>query len=427
MFEELLERTCECGRTHSLTTRDYIVERGAISKLPALLEKLGVGGKPLLVFDSNTRLATEGLIPAALNAADTLILEGDDIHPDEGPISEIRAAAPGHSVILAIGSGVINDCVRYVASQTELPYISVPTAASVDGYVSSSAVVTLNGAKKTLPAVAPTAVVADIDVIAAAPQRLTASGVGDMLSKYISIADWRVGWLVSDEYYCPFTANMQIDAVDTIMKNIDGIANGDTDAISILTEGLLLSGIAMQMVGITRPASSFEHHFSHYLEVAPPPGDFDKSALHGEKVGVSTLIAAKYYPVFANLAGRIFKENLPNRFDIDKIAALYSDTSPSVIEYVRKENVPNVTDLLNPELLRENYGKVMAIAEGLPSHDVLREALLKVGGRTSYGELGLTGGQFRDIMSKCCYIRNRFTLLRVVCDYELFDFDTMDD
>ena len=425
MFEEILDvKGCACGRNHTLKTRDYIVERNAMEKLPCLLEKSFPGAKPLAVFDQNTYDAAYPKLKRALPDVDTLILTGEKIVPDELQLDTVMQAlkAGGFDLLLAVGAGVITDVTRYVALKQEVPFISVPTAASVDGFVSDNAALTLNGAKVTLPAKAPDAVVADLEIIAAAPLKMTASGVGDMLSKYISVADWKIGHLITNEYYCPFVADLTLKAVNIIVDNIDAIRKGDIDSIGTLMEGLLLSGITIQMVGITRPASSFEHHFSHYLEVTPIEG-IDHDALHGEKVGIGTVNAAKYYPVFAERLGRIFRENLENQFSMERVKKYYSKYPQSVVEMVEKENTPTITRNLDVDLLRKNFDKVRQVASEVPSSEKIVSTLRTVNGYTDYHQIGMTDEQFKETMKICCYIRNRFTLLRLMCDYELFDFD----
>ena len=98
---------------------------------------------------------------------------------------------------------------RYLAYQYKIPFISVPTAASVDGFVSNVAAMTWKGLKKTVPAVAPLAVFADTDIFAHAPRRLTASGVSDLLGKYICLADWKIASLLTGEYICSEIIEME--------------------------------------------------------------------------------------------------------------------------------------------------------------------------------------------------------------------------
>ncbi len=427
MFENILDvQGCPCGREHTLITRHFIVEPNAMQKLPQLLKTLQSHAAPLAVFDENTHKAAYAKFSAALPDTDICVLQGSEVKPNETQVEALEKAldVDAYSIVLAVGSGVICDVVRYVAGKHNLPFVAVPTAASVDGYVSDSAVMTLNGAKQSLPSRAPVAVLADLEIIAAAPKFLTAAGVGDMLSKYLSIADWRVGNLITDEYYCDFVAQMELDAVNLIVDNIDKIAAGDVESIGILMEGLLLSGLAMQMVKITRPASSFEHHFSHYLEIVPIE-NVNHNALHGEKVGIASIIAAKLYKTLAIATKRIYEENLPNRFDMEKVVGYYSKYPQGVVDFVIKENTPTITSKLNVDLLRKNYDKVLEAADGILPHERMYECLKAVGGYTDYHEIGLTDEQYRETMRICCYIRNRFTMLRLACDYELFDFSTL--
>lgn len=425
MFEEILDVSgCACGKNHTLKTREYIVEKDAIQKLPALLGRLFPEAKPLAVFDRNTHKAAYPKFSASLPDVPVFILTDDEIHADERQVGLVTQALKdgGSDLLLAVGSGVICDIVRYIAFKEDIPFIAVPTAASVDGFVSNSAAMTLNGAKITLPAKAPNAVVADLEIIASAPKKMTASGVGDMLSKYISIADWKIGHLITGEYFCPFVADLTIEAVDMIVQNIEKINSGDIGSFGVLMKGLLLSGVAMQMVGITRPASSFEHHFSHYLEIVPIEG-VNRAALHGEKVGIATIQAAKYYPVFARRLNRIYEENIPNHFDIERVKGYYAQYPQGIVDAVEKENTPTITAKLDRDLLEQNFDKVLQIADEVPSAESLTETLRTIGGYTSYYDINMTDEQFKETMKICCYIRNRFTLLRLVCDFELFDFD----
>lgn len=426
MFEDILDVAgCACGKNHTLKTRDYIVERDAMSKLPVLLRRLFPGATPLAVFDNNTHEAAQPKFGAALPGVSVFILTGKEIHADEKQVELVTQALKegGCNLLLAVGSGVICDIVRYVAFQQDIPFVAVPTAASVDGFVSDSAAMTLGGAKITLPAKAPDAVVADLEIIAAAPKKMTASGVGDMLSKYISIADWEIGHLITGEYFCPFVAELTTEAVDMIVQNIEKINDGDIESFGMLMKGLLLSGITMQMVEITRPASSFEHHFSHYLETVPIQG-VNRAALHGEKVGIATIQAAKYYPVFAQKLKRIYEENIPNQFDIARVKGYYAQYPESIVHAVEKENTPTITTRLDRKLLKKNYEEILRIANKVPSPGSLAETLRAVDGYTDYSAIHMTDDQFRETMKICCYIRNRFTMLRLMCDFELFDFDT---
>lgn len=427
MLQDLLhKKTCECGRDHTLSTKDFVIEENAYQYLPALLEKLGVTGRILAVYDANTWRAAHQKISEYLPGAQNHILKGDHIHADESRVDEmlsaIRTFAP--EILLAVGGGVVCDIVRYAAFEANLPFIAAPTAASVDGFVSSSAAMTFDSTKVSIETRAPVAVVADLSLIAAAPKKLAASGVGDMLSKFISIADWKIGHLVSGEYYCPYIADFELQAVMDITQVISDIKKGGIEGTRKLVEGLLISGLAMQMAKVTRPASSFEHHFSHYLEVIPISG-VDQDALHGEKVGVGTVIAAKYYPVFADSLQKIYKENIKNKFDIDKVRSYFSKYPKNMIDRIAAENTPACTDELDPALLEKNWEKVQSIAHSLPSSQQMTGWLSELDGYYDYKQLGLTAETCLETLKVCSYIRNRLTMLRIVRDFETYEFDAL--
>ena len=429
MFEDLIEiKNCSCGRDHSLVTKEYIVERGAIARLPELLKKTGTDKSPLCVYDMNTKKAAGERVRDVLGDAEEVVFEcapGELVHSDEStiePLTEMFKSGK-YSVGIAVGSGVITDAVRYAAFLADVPFISVPTAASVDGFVSGSCAVTLNGSKASRPARAPIAVVADLDVIAAAPEFLAASGVGDMVSKYLAIVEWKLGKYMCDEYYCDKIAQCTLDATDSIMQNVEGIAKRDINAYSKLIEGLLLSGIAMQLATITRPASSFEHHFSHYPETVPGTG-VDHTSLHGEKVGVGTLIATRNYPAFIDALEKI-ADGAENKFTTQRAVSYFTDKPQSVQEFVAQENTPTVTQALKRDLLIKNMDIIKKTAAELPDEHKILSYLQTVGAKTTYADLNLDRETAHRVFSTCCYIRNRFTTLRIMQDYQIFDFDTL--
>ena len=67
---------------------------------------------------------------------------------------------------------------------------------------------------------APELVVADLDIIKGAPARLVASGINDILAKYISLVDWRIAKIVDGEYYCPMVAELAEHAL-ALMQAMD--------------------------------------------------------------------------------------------------------------------------------------------------------------------------------------------------------------
>ena len=193
----------------------------------------------------------------------SVCLPEENLHADEIAVEKVLGELKGAAdVLLAVGSGTIHDITRYVANERMLPFCSIPTAASVDGFVSTVAAMTWHGFKKSFSATAPRFVIADTGIFSKAPYRLTASGISDLLGKYTAIADWKLRTLLQGSIFCERICQMEMEAVSRVIDSIDGLRAGTPQAYEELMYGLLLSGLAMQMVGNSRPASGAEHHLS---------------------------------------------------------------------------------------------------------------------------------------------------------------------
>jgi glycerol-1-phosphate dehydrogenase [NAD(P)+] len=196
--------------------------------------------------------------------------------------------------VVALGTGTLHDIARFAAYTTGIPFISVPTAPSVDGFNSKGAPLILRGDKKTIQAIGPDAIFADLDILAGAPASMVAAGFGDMIAKYTSLFDWKFGSIVRNEPYSPIVAELTRNALQQCVDRVEEIAARSPAGIRLLTGALIESGFAMLMFGQSHPASGAEHHLSHYWEM-----EFlrlgRKQILHGAKVGVACAEIAELY------------------------------------------------------------------------------------------------------------------------------------
>ena len=136
--------------------------------------------------------------------------------------------APGECLV-AVGSGVITDIVRYAAELADRDFVTVPTAASMDGYASSVAALQLDGVKVTYPARAPVAIFADPRVAAAAPAELTRAGIGDLLGKATARVDWLAAHLLYGEPFSPAAADRVLEPLSFAAANADAVMTGDAE------------------------------------------------------------------------------------------------------------------------------------------------------------------------------------------------------
>lgn len=397
---------CSCGRTHQLETQIAVVEAGCLSKFETYLAEYGIEGFRTVIYDRNTYHA-EGVVRPA--AQQEVILNPDNLHANEVGVAMVMDQLSDQTqVLVAIGSGTIHDITRYCAYLKGLPFISCPTAASVDGYCSSVAAMTWEGAKKTLTAVAPRMVLADLNVISKAPVHLARSGFGDMIGKYIALADWRIAHAITGEFYCDRIAKIMEEATYAILESAEGIAAGEKPAFEKLTYGLILSGIAMQMMGNSRPASGGEHHISHCIEMGPDGLGIHSDALHGEKVGVGTLLAAAEYHRLAGLSADCWKD-YPG-LSAEEISAVFGQR---LTQQVQDENRADCAAGITGEQIRSCWERIRAEIEKIPAADTLLMAYEKIGAMTSLSQLGVAEELAPALLDVSPMVRNRLTLMRL--------------
>ena len=406
-------RPCSCGKEHHIEVKEIIIEEGAAEKLEEAMSDgfLKQYISPLLICDTNTCKATEEIMEDIYDRCQVLVLDAEGLHADEHAVEIVENYMDEDiDLILAVGSGTIHDISRYIACQYKIPFISVPTAASVDGFVSNVAAMTWKGLKKTVSAVPPMAVFADTAIFAEAPKRLTASGISDLFGKYICLADWKIAHLLTGEYICSRIIELEEKALRTVSASLRGIAQGDPEGCEELMYALILSGLAMQMVGNSRPASCAEHHLSHLWEMEVINGKLD--ALHGEKVSVGTLLVLNRYKQIARAVRNGECTVIPYE-DLD--AELRENTfgKRGLLEGIRKENDPEPLLEVSPSRLRDRLSAIADIIEELPDEKELTYAMDLAGCRKSVYDIGLTEDIIPVSLRLAPYVRRRLSFLRV--------------
>lgn len=406
-------RPCGCGKNHHIEVKEILIEEGVVEKLEEAMSDgfLKEYISPLLICDTNTCKVTEEIMEDIYDRCQVLVLDAEGLHADQHAIEVVENNMEEDiDLILAVGTGTIHDISRYVAFQYKIPFISVPTAASVDGFVSTVAAMTWNGLKKTVPAAPPIAVYADSNIFAAAPRRLNASGVSDLFGKYICLADWKIAHMLTDEYICDEIIELEEKALRTVRSCLDDIAQGDRESCEKLMYALILSGLAMQMVGNSRPASCAEHHLSHLweMEVINEPLD----ALHGEKVSIGTLIVLREY----NRIARAIREGrcrvLSEREDDTELLEK-TFGKKHLLEGIIEENTPDPLEEVSPARLESCLSEIADIIEELPREEELVHAMDKAGCKQSVYEIGLTEEIIPQSLKLAPYVRRRLSFLRV--------------
>ncbi len=260
------------------------------------VESIGeyAGPGALVVSDANTReVCGERVLRALPDARECLFTEREGLLAGPGQAARVRTCAlQAGGLLVAVGSGVITDIVRYAAHSIDRSFLSVPTAASMDGYASGVAAMQVDGVKVTYPARAPAAILADPRVVAAAPSELTRAGIGDLLAKATARVDWLAAHLLYRERFSTEIAERVLGPMRLAAGSAKRVVAGDAGAIAELLRGLIESGIVMAVFGNSRPASGCEHHASHFWDLLAARGKRAHGS-HGLQVGYATRFAMR--------------------------------------------------------------------------------------------------------------------------------------
>lgn len=379
-----------------------ILQKNALDKTPSALHAYA-NAKILIVGDQNTFAAT-GMTAALLPNARIVAL--DNPHADDLTVRHVMQQAQGCGFLLAVGSGTVNDLGKYASAQLGIPYAVVATAASMNGYASANASITVHEHKKTLPAHMPVAIIGDLGVIAAAPSRLTRSGLGDMLCRPCVQADWLLSHLLLGTTYDPRPFAWLAPLEAKLIEHASALGQSDESAIETLMQALILSGLAMSHCGGSYPASQGEHMIAHYMEMAHarqlPP------SYHGEQVGVCSLYMLERQQSL--LAGESVRFAAPQddhfrqlEHDLGAQAAREARAAFAGKEaLVHKASAPNWRDVRT------------AIRAIHTTRASIEQALVRAGGATKPSDLGWPEEAFNTACALARYTRERVTFLDLV-------------
>ena len=353
------------------------------------------------------------------------------LYAEYGNIEKLVSSLREHDAVpVAVGSGTLNDIVKRAAHECERQYLCVGTVASMDGYTAFGASIEKDGYKQTLECPAPRAVVADVNVLVDAPTRMTAAGYADLLGKVTSGADWLVADALGVEEIDRTGWSLVQDHLREWVARPAELRAGDEEAMDGLTEGLVMSGLAMQAYQSSRAASGAEHQFSHLWEGEGLGRDEDPPLSHGFKVGVGTIaIAALYERVLERDLGALDVEEIqsswPSREEVER-AVRSTHTKPkleeaavkqSLAKYLDADELGERLDVIRrqwPGLREKLAAHLMPVAE-------LREMLRAAGCPTAPEEIGLRREDLERTYFRARTIRSRYTILDLAAESGVFE------
>ena len=395
---------CACGRDHELRTKLVVCEYGALAKFDKYMEDAGLSGYRTVIYDTNT-YNLPGMVH--VRADQEIVLEAKGLHSEKGLIEDCMTRferTPDYVVV--VGGGTLMDFGRYSAWKLGIPFVAIPTIVSSDGFTADICSIIIDGQKKSIPMQAADAVICDIGIVAGAPRFLTIAGVQDIMAKVVSIADWKIASLVSGEYFCQKVCDMAQEALDLMTKCAYDLKAGKEPDIETMAYTQMLSGLTMQILSNSRAASGAEHLVAHLVEMKPR-GFENAHGLHGECVGVGTLMVAQAYHKLAERESIEVKPFTP--IDEEWVRWEFGDLADGIL----KENENDVLATFPPENIKKHWQEIREIIAQIPSYEELLELYTAIGAKHSLEELGIDPAvkdSFLDISSA---IRNRLTLARM--------------
>jgi glycerol-1-phosphate dehydrogenase [NAD(P)+] len=381
-----------------------------------LVASLRLGHRLALVADQATYDAMGARVTKALRELgpiEAIVL--DRPHADMAEVRSLTEKLREFDSVVAVGSGTVNDLCKYVTGLDGRRYCVFATAASMNGYTSSTASLTLDsGLKVSLPSHTPAGFFVDLRVSAAAPPYLAASGFADCLARSVAQTDWWMSHRLLGTAY--FQEPYTIQAADEVElnKRAGNLPKGDVEAMGYLYRVLTLCGLGISFTGISHHGSMGEHQISHYIDCfagARHPG-----SLHGQQVGIASLSMARLQqhmlagdrPLSVH-ATQIDVAGMHRRFGEEVASQCLAELKQKAFDRDGAMAFNRKLEDTWPELRRELAAFTIPV-------DEMKRLLSAAGGATTAAELGVPVDLYREAIIHCREMRNRFSFLDIAAD-----------
>jgi glycerol-1-phosphate dehydrogenase [NAD(P)+] len=438
--EELLSRSteelmgmsfeCVCGRRHEIPMKYLSIKKGAVEEVADRLPEIGISGKGGLVYDRKIEQNVvsgirQVLSDRGLSLKDYPVGDGKEKIPPEidRAVSLSKRIETGVDYLVSIGSGVVSDLTKEASDLLGLPYVLIATAPSMNGYTSSMAALTEQGVKKTLLIHPASGIFADISVLQNSPVDMVRSGLGDIVSKSVCNADWKLSEIVKHTYFCPVPFRMTDRSEPLFLGAADEIGARTEHGITVLTDGIMRSGLSMTIIGTSTPSSGAEHLVSHYWDLIALR-DHGEKLLHGMQVGVATLMILRLYDYMRNLPVKrvLDMDKLERNFEevagINRyIDSTYGGFADGLKQEFSGKYLPWKEKKREVERIVDEWDEIWnALDPYIRPVSPVEIALKKSGSAVHYTDLGKTRDDAIDALVHARLIRGRYTILDMAND-----------
>lgn len=400
------------GRSATFPDERIVIAESLVGREAELIRDMRLGERLAVVADEATQAAMGERVAAAartLGPVERVVLRAP--HAD---MASVRALAEqlGDDVdgVVAVGSGTVNDLCKYVTGLAGKRYCVFATAASMNGYTSSTASITLDsGLKVSLPSHNAAGFFVDLAVSAAAPPFLAAAGFGDCLARSVAQVDlWMSHRLLGSDYDdAPYLIQREDEA--ELNRRVEGLRHGDVAANGYLYRVLTLCGLGISFTGVSNHGSMGEHQISHYIDCfagARHPG-----TLHGQQVGVASLSLARLQQQMLGWTSppvvrpsRIDADDMVRRMGAEVARQCLAELQAKALDEAGAARLNARLAAIWPALREELAAFIVPAAE-------MQRLLAAAGGACTAAALGLDPAFYREALMHAHEMRNRFSFL----------------
>jgi glycerol-1-phosphate dehydrogenase [NAD(P)+] len=275
----------------------------------------------------------------------------------------------------------------------------------MNGYTAANVAPTIKGVKTLFSARPPLAVFASPSVIINAPFELTAAGLGDVIAKPVSTADWLFNHIFCGEYFCRYCSEIINSLEAYYFTHPENIKTREPATIEALFNALLYSGIAMTIIGTSAPASGGEHLLSHTLDMMSSVDGITHD-LHGRQVGIGTLFSAAIYE-------RIFQIDTPklHSFPSDIDSTFWDRLAENVrLQYQQKIPVlKTICEKLTDAEIWKTF--ISAVHQQVRSPGEIKSCLKAAGAAHTFADIKCSRERFLSAVLHMHEIRKRPTII----------------
>lgn len=408
-------RDSASGEPFHIPIRAIEIEDSLDGGEDAFIRRLHGGDKCLVVCDEIT-CEILGRRVAGRVGCEMLVLEAPSTTPENA--DKLRRKTQSAEALIAVGSGTVNDLVKYATFLDGKSYSVFPTS-PMNAYSTGTASLTDNGIKKSFKAHSASGVFFDLQILADCPKRLINNALSDVVCRTTAQTDWLLSRLFWQTPYSDIPYALLAHDEDNLFSNANLLLERDLDTLAALVRTCVLNGLGSAIVGTTHPGSMGEHMISHYLDMFA--GDAHPGTLHGEQVGVATLSVLRLQNKL--LSGDEPPVIKPTRHKSGEIAEKFGATlGREFSANLSAKSFDKKSAAKWNQKLAANWENIIAPVRAtmLPVEEVERPMILAQAHITPKA-LGYADDFYDEAVKNARFIRDRFTILDIADDCGLWD------